>query len=133
MPKGHWKPLTPQDEEKIKEEYLLKPIKRLAEEIGISYGRVMRFLDKNGLSIPKEVVERRKQAGRIKKGNVPFNKGKKQAEYMSKEAIKVSRKTCFKKGNTPHNTNKQGNGAITVRTDSRTGLRYQYIRIAKHT
>ena len=129
MPKGHCKPLTPQDEQKIKDEYLSKPTKGLADEIGISYGRVMRFLHKNGLSIPKELIEERKQAGRMKKGNTPFNKGKKQIEYMSEEAIARTLKTRFKKGQRPHNTNKQGDGAISVRKDS-DGTCYKYIRVS---
>lgn len=42
-------------------------------------------------------------AGCFKKGNVPFNKGKKWDEYMSPEGQKNSRKTTFKKGNVPPN------------------------------
>ena len=34
--------------------------------------------------------------GQFKKGNIPFNKGKKQIEYMSKEAIEKSKLTRFK-------------------------------------
>lgn len=41
--------------------------------------------------------------GRIKKGNIPKNKGKKWDEFMSKEGQANSRKTTFKKGNKPAN------------------------------
>ena len=60
MPKGIWKPLTKREETQIINEYLDKPIKKLAREIGISNGRVMRFLNKKGLIIPRELVEQRK-------------------------------------------------------------------------
>ncbi len=41
--------------------------------------------------------------GRFEKGHVPENKGKTWDEIMSKEAQARSRKTCFRKGNVPHN------------------------------
>ncbi len=42
------------------------------------------------------------------KGHVPFNKGKSQEEYCSKEAIERIRKTQYKKGNIPHNSHELG-------------------------
>lgn len=42
-------------------------------------------------------------AGRFKTGNIPYNKGKKWNDYMSKEKQKNSMKTTFKKGNIPSN------------------------------
>lgn len=62
----------------------------------------------------------------IKKGNIPPNKGKKQKEYMSKEAIDRTKATRFKKGNVPHNTLEDN--AITERKDTN-GRIYKYIRI----
>lgn len=41
--------------------------------------------------------------GHFKKGNKPFNKGKKWDDYLSKEQQEKAKKTCFKKGNIPHN------------------------------
>lgn len=41
---------------------------------------------------------------KFKKGDVPFTKGKKWDDYLSKESQEKSRATCFKKGNRPHNT-----------------------------
>ena len=41
--------------------------------------------------------------GQFKKGNVAHNKGKKQIEYMSQEAIERTKATRFKKGNKPKN------------------------------
>ena len=49
----------------------------------------------------------------IKKGDAPPNKGKKQTEYMTPEAIAKTAKTRFKKGNTPHNHKPVGYQRIT--------------------
>ena len=130
MPKGYYIPFTKEQEQKIKDEFLLKPVKRLADELGATYGRIMRFLKKNGLEIPKELIEQRKLDSRKKKGHIPFNKGKKQVDYMTADAIERTKKTRFKKGNEPHNTNKKGNGAIVTRLAS-SGRNYKYIRIKK--
>lgn len=55
--------------------------------------------------------------GRFRKGNVPFNKGKKWDEFMSKEGQENSRRTSFKKGNIPHNQKPM----YSERVDSREG------------
>lgn len=128
MPKGYFTPFTPAQEQQIKKEYLQKPVKRLAKELGTTHGRIMRFLNKHQLVIPKHIVEQRKKANQKKPGNIPFNKGKKQTEYMSAEAIEKSKRTRFKKGQLPHNT--KHNGAIVTRKDNN-GIYYQYIRIKK--
>ncbi len=127
MPKGYYKPFTESEEQKIKDEYLQKPVKRLADEVGCTFGRIMRFLKRNNLEIPKELVKQRQLDSRRKKGHIPFNKGKKQFEYMTAEGIKRASLTRFKKGRTPHNT-KEKNGVIVKRT-SNSGRSYQYIRI----
>lgn len=44
----------------------------------------------------------------FKKGHIPYNKGKKQTDYMSPESIERTAKTRFKKGSTPHNTQQIG-------------------------
>ena len=51
--------------------------------------------------------------GQFKKGNVAHNKGKKQIEYMSQEAIERTKKTRFKKGNKPKNYRPVGSERIT--------------------
>ncbi len=104
MPKGKWDPLSAQQIEKIKTEYHSTPVKRLAKELGISFGRVMNFLNKNKLTIPKEVIEQRKKESQRKKGDVSWNKGRKQTDYMSAEAIERTKSTRFKKGNLPCKT-----------------------------
>lgn len=45
---------------------------------------------------------------RFKKGEISWNKGKKQVDYMSAESIAKSAKTRFKKGQDPHNTHEIG-------------------------
>lgn len=127
MPKGKWDPLSAHQIEKIKTEYLSTPVKRLANELGISFGRVMNFLNKNKLTIPKEVIEQRKKESQRKKGDVSWNKGRKQTDYMSAEAIERTKSTRFKKGNLPHNA-KQSDGIIVSRRD-KSGRVYKYIRI----
>lgn len=51
--------------------------------------------------------------GCIKKGNIPFNKGKKWDEYLTKEQQEKAKQTCFKKGNIPSNHRKIGEERIT--------------------
>ncbi|WP_378186862.1 HNH endonuclease signature motif containing protein [Aquimarina sp. W85] len=130
MPKGYFTPFTKVQEAKIKREYLDKPVKRLAKEVGGSYGRIIKFLRKNGLEIPRELIEQRKKDSQKKKGDVAFNKGLKQTDFMSHGAIERTKKTRFKKGCLPHNINVDGNGAIVTRKDT-SGRMYKYIRISK--
>jgi len=131
MPRGHYKPLTSAQEAYIKKEYLTKPIKRISNELNISFGRVQRFLDKNNLTIPPEIILKRKLASQFKANHLPFNKGKKQKEYMSKQAIERTKATRFKSNHVPANTNKIGNGAVVWRIDKDSSKSYQYIRIEK--
>src|SRR5690606_32199751 len=80
-----------------------------------------------GLIVPPEVIERNKKSSYIKPGNIPINKGKKQAEYMSPEAIARTVRTRFKKGNLPHNT-ADSDGEIRIRETK--GRPYKHIRIS---
>lgn len=114
MSKGIWTPLTEHQKETMRKDYLKKPVKKLASELGITYGRVDRFLKREGLVIPKRIIEQRKLDSRFKKGHESFNKGLKQADYMSPESIKKTKATRFKKGNIPHNTNYDGHERINV-------------------
>lgn len=52
--------------------------------------------------------------GYFEKGHEPMNKGRKQTEYMSPEAIERTAATRFHKGNLPHNTKPIGYERITV-------------------
>ncbi len=66
----------------------------------------------------------------FKKGQTPPNKGKKQTEYMSAEAIANSAKTRFKKGQTPHNTYVQESGIVIIRKNKK-GIPYQFVKLAR--
>jgi hypothetical protein len=119
---------TKRQDEIIKREYLLIPIKTLARKIGRSHVGVNHRIAAMGLVIPIELRRQRKAIGMYRKGQVAFNKGKKQTEFMSAEAIKKTKPTRFKKGHVPHNTI-PGIGMITIRTDLRTGRKYKYIKL----
>ena len=93
MSKRKPKILSKKEIDQILTEYLDKPVKRLANEIGTSYSVVMRVLKEHDLTIPKEIIEQRKNMGRFKKGQVSYNKGLKQSEFMSSEAIEKTKKT----------------------------------------
>ena len=51
--------------------------------------------------------------GRFQKGDIPFNKGKSQKDYMSAESIEKTKKTRFKKGQPPINWRPVGSERIT--------------------
>lgn len=51
--------------------------------------------------------------GQFKKGHTTHNKGKKQTEYMSNDAIERTKATRFKKGNRPLNYRPVGSERIT--------------------
>ncbi len=119
---------TEKEDQYIKDNYLTMPIKTIASELGRSGTGINGRMKAMGLEVPADIIEERKQMGRIKPGQTPPNKGKKQTEYMSAEAIERTKATRFKKGNEPHNTLKDGE--ITVRKDKR-GIEYKFIRIKK--
>lgn len=79
---------------------------------------------------------RLKNAGakyRFNKGSVPSNKGKKQTEYMSAEAIERSKSNRFKKGDLPHNSIGVKDGDIRIRQDNKTlnnPKPYKFIRLS---
>lgn len=50
----------------------------------------------------------------FKKGHIPFNKGKKQVDYMTADKIENSKVNQYKKGQDPHNTVAIGSERITV-------------------
>lgn len=80
-----------------------------------------------GIVVPPEIVQKFKEESRIKKGNVPMNKGRKLSEWCPSESIEGMKKTMFRKGHQPHNTKEDG--AITIRPDNR-GVNYKWIRIS---
>lgn len=73
--------------------------------------------------------------GCFKKGHIPFNKEKKQSEYMTDEQIERTKATRFKKGNITHNhrnigeerTAKDGYTEIKVDEPNKWMLKHRYI------
>lgn len=112
----------------IKAHYMTTPIKTIAKHLGRSYCGVTGRMKFYGLEVPGIIRRMRKQKGMFRKGQTPMNKGLKQADFMSAEAIERTKKTRFKKGNEPHNT--RSDGEISIRKD-KSGLFYKYIRIKK--
>ena len=110
---GKYKEFTEDEKTKIENEYLEKTIKGLSKELKVSFGRLKRYLDRNGLIIPKSVLEERKRSTQLKKGHKPHNKGLRQYEFMSPESIEKTKKTRFKKGNVPPNTKYDGHERVT--------------------
>lgn len=99
----------------IKAHYLTMPSKTLAAKIGRSDTYLRQRMKELGLVIPADIILQRKKDSRIKPGNVPINKGRKQADYMSAEQIEKTKATRFQKGQQNHN--ELYDGAITIRND----------------
>lgn len=116
----------------LKRNYLRIPTKRMSKMLGRSESSARQRLALLGLVVPPEIVKKFKAESQFKPGQTSFNKGRKQTEYMSKEAIERTKKTRFKKGNEPHNT-KEKDGVISIRYDhkNRNGKPYKYIRLSK--
>lgn len=81
------------------------------------------FNKKFGYNLSESAISNRKnklglssgiKGGQFQKGFVPFNKGKKQKDYMSEEAINKTKNTRFKKGNIPHNHRPVGSERTTL-------------------
>lgn len=108
----------------LEQNYLKIPIKEISRLIGKSEFGTFNRLKKLRLSVPKEIAEARKKASHYSKGSVPKNKGKKQSEYMSAEAIERTKETRFKKGDEPYNTKYDGYETITKEG-------YVYVRVKK--
>lgn len=94
---------TPEQTEFVLNNYLTMPEKTIARAIGKSGTAVRTRLRQLGLVIPKEIIQQRKKDSQFKIGNISCNKGKKQSEYMTPEAIQKTKATRFKKGRLPHN------------------------------
>lgn len=110
MKKYDW---TPERIEELKKLYPNKKSKDIAKHFGFSIYAIYNMAYALKLKKSKEFLRRvskdnftenhpaRKHW--IKKGTPPPNKGKKQKEYMSKEAIDRTKATRFQKGHIPHN------------------------------
>lgn len=115
---------TAQEDEIIATNYLSIPIKQLAKNLGRSYTGIMGRINAMGLEIPKEIREDRKAIGMYRKGQAPPNKGRKQVEYMSAEAIERTAKTRFRAGNKPHNSLPEG--TVIIKKERKSEKWYKY-------
>ncbi len=122
--------------EYLKSNYANTVTKELLDHLGCQlhqlYNKAHRLSLKKSEQFLKEMAIRSNLAEHgkaylFKKGQTPPNKGKKQVEYMSQEAIDKTKATRFKKGRKPHNT--KSDGEITIR-ESR-GIRYKWVRISE--
>lgn len=114
---------TALQDETIRRDYMIKPIKVIANEMGRSYTGVIGRMKAMGLVLPKEVIEARKRNSKFPSGHVPDNKGKK----MNEELKARLKHTFFNKGHKPANT--LHDGAITTRHDRSTKRDYKWIRV----
>lgn len=120
---------TKYEDDFIKANYLTMPVKAIAAKLnrcGSTF--ITTRLRQLGLTIPPEIIKRRKEDSQIKKGTSPPNKGKRHSDYMSEDAIKRTEATRFAKGQKVHN--EREDGAIRHQKD-KNGKTYQYIRISK--
>jgi hypothetical protein len=115
---------TPEIDGKLRELYLSTPVKTLAKIIGKSDTFTNTRLRQLGLIIPRKIIEKRKRDSRIKKGNIPPNKGKK----MDQSVRDRIRHTWFPKGHLPKNA--KHDGYVSIRIDSN-GHSYAHIRTSQ--
>lgn len=113
---------TAEEDQYIREHYLIMPIKAMANELGRSWTGIMARLRNMGLELPKEVREHNSKIGRFHPGHISHNTGKPLPEHI-REKIKH---TQFKPGNLPKNT--LYDGALSIRADAR-GVPYKFIRV----
>jgi hypothetical protein len=127
------RPFSEEEDQFIRKNYLTVPTKRISKLLGRSEGVARRRLKVLGLVVPPEIVEKFKQDSRIKPGSVPPNKGKKQTDYMTPDAIAKTVSTRFKKGDKV--PTELYDGCITIReTHKDRGGAFKphwYIRLSK--
>lgn len=135
MPRRMW---TREEDELVRQLYPSTPTQDVANRLGRTVKTV--YQRAKALDIYKDAQYMRELnqrqgaelskhpnslASRLKPGNVPHTKGK----AMPPEVRAKVAHTWFPKGNLPHNT-AEGNGAISIRRDSKTGRPYAHIRIS---
>ena len=103
---------TKREDKFLRDNCLIIPTKRMSKMLGRSESSARQRIKLLGIVIPPEIIQKFKDDSRIKKGNVPQNKGRKQTEYMSKEGIASSSATRFKKGSIPPNVKFNGHERI---------------------
>lgn len=116
-------------EEILKQRYSDTLNSELAKLFGKTDVAVSGAAYKLGLKKPAEFIRQHAFKTTFKPGIKAWNKGMKQAEYMSAEAIAKTKATRFVKGQLPHNSYNEV-GKITIRHEHpnrNNSKRYQYI------
>lgn len=118
--KANW---TKKKVEMLKSLYPDNDTKIIAKKLGFSVDQIYSKVTKIGvkkspeyrkklMQIEADRLRRVGQKTRYSKGHKPANKGKKQKEYMTPEAIERTKKTRFKKGSIPLNHKPVGSERI---------------------
>ena len=118
---------TKKEDQFLRDNYLTTPACRISKILGKSKVAASQRMKLLGLIVPSKIIDQFKEDSRIKKGNCPANKGKRQIEFMSSAGIENTKATRFSQGHLPHNT--KSDLCITTRTDNR-GIKYKFIRIS---
>jgi hypothetical protein len=94
---------TPAEDQFLKDNYLTIPAKRMSVLLGRSESGARQRMAILGIVVPREVIEQFKKDSHFKAGLIPFNKGRKQVEYMSTANIERTKLTRFVAGQLPTN------------------------------
>jgi len=105
-------------QKRIKELYQTHTSDEIAQIIGSTKSSVKNQAFKMGL-------KKAYNSGQFHKGGIPQNKGKKMDQYLSPEKVAKIKQTCFKKGQSPHNTKQIGDTRKTKHG-------YWRIKVASH-
>lgn len=142
----NYKVWTDEEQKQLKALYPTTLGKDLAKQFGCTLTSIYNQAEKLGLRKDKtfvaEIARQRTldpnhggRKHRFRKGDAPPNKGQKQIEYMTLEAIERTKATRFKKGNAPLNyrpvgserVNKDGYIEIKVADPKKWMLKHRYI------
>lgn len=104
---------TPDMDNILKENYPYKETSEVAKMLGLTTKQIICRARRLKLHKSPEVFKGIRENGMFLKGHVPFNKGKKQHEFMSEEVIQKTIATRFKKGQIPVNVKNVGYERIT--------------------
>ena len=106
---------TKKEDNFLKRNYKKIPAKRMSVILGRTESTARQRMKLLGIVVPPDIVQKFKDESRFKKGNISFNKGKKQTEFLSAEAIERCRIGQFKKGHI--SANKKPLGYMRVNKD----------------
>lgn len=118
------KPFTPDEDKYIIENIEKKSIKQIGKHLKRTSQYISKRCREIGLG---NILDAKAEASKYTIGSIPKNKGEKQTEYMSAEAIERTKATRFVAGQNPHNA--LPDGTIVERIDKRSNTKYQLIKV----